>query len=71
MDEDSNDLLSELIAAREKLEHQIDQITIGAPSMYSRNRGVQFNELLAQLNSELADIKECIANLQPDEASPL
>ena len=67
-DTDAEPSLSELVAARDNVQRQIDILASGAP-FYGRNRDVQVGGLIADLTGTLRDLEKCIAEWKATDAS--
>jgi len=64
-DADAEPTLKELIAARDKVQREIDVLTSGAPP-YSTNRDSQVGGLIDELSETLRDLEQCIADWKDD-----
>jgi hypothetical protein len=74
MEESPESLLQELLAARERVQRQIDRLQARPYPMVAagvRTNGVMIdnNELIAKLALTLQEIDESLAGLEPDDAS--
>ena len=67
-DTDAEPSLRELIAARDKVQREIDVLASGAP-LYGRNRDVQVGGLIGELTGTLRDLEQCIAEWKATDAS--
>ena len=65
---DAEPSLSELIAARDKVQREIDILTSESP-LYGRNRDVQVGGLIGQLTGTLRDLEQCISEWEATDAS--